>query len=751
MYNHCEIFILENTKVLGRNLQDLFKYLHISTKLNTTIISNRFIDNLNQETCVFVLYNSKHLDKLKINNTFQVYFMLVDEVKNNVANNVTNNIHENKYNNIISTNKNNRYYIPILPLPDDEATHNIDNFFIIKVLAKICCRDVNFDNIHNFALFYGFHNIKKVLGVLKKNNKEKHRYICFHNINIISNIIIPEFGLDKTKETVLIEFREFPHVEFLLRNMIIKMPNDWNHTVVCGRKNYDSMCKICNNICQGLKSSIRVIKLFVENLDRDEYCRLLTSSFFWDMFTGEKILLYQEDTMLFHGNIDAFLCYDYVGAPWKRNQDDNSYHVGNGGFSLRSKSAMLKVIKENKQLILGNSTKNYMKNSKLNCIPEDVYFSKSLIDYSFGKVAPYDVALKFSQEAVLSNNSLGGHAFWLAEPNKKIYNIYKMHDSKYYLTVTHRGGWKSIITNLINKGIISNNSLNNIINHDIYFLDSVEKFFLWEKKKEVITSEWVGVIHIVPNTPHYMGNIKIENLLENYYFKESLNYCRGIIVLSKYLLKYLQDNMCGFKKIKYIKHPCVIDSKKKFDIGAFFKNIENLKIIQLGSQLRYITTIYKLQTNYEKLWLPGRRTNDKQTDLLFYWLNKESETFCIPLNNNEINKVKLYYTDNYNEYDHLLLHNIIIINLINASANNAVVELISLNTPFFINKLDAIVEYIGEDYPLYFNSISELEQIINNKKLLVKKIIKAYNYLSKLNKTDISLSHFNSEILEFIN
>ena len=71
----------------------------------------------------------------------------------------------------------------------------------------------------------------------------------------------------------------------------------------------------------------------------------------------------------------------------------------------------------------------------------------------------------------------------------------------------------------------------------------------------------------------------------------------------------------------------------------------------------------------------------------------------------------------------------------NASANNAVVELISLNIPFFINKLDAIMEYIGEDYPLYFNSISELEQIINNKKLLVKKIIKAYNYLSKLNKT----------------
>ena len=40
------------------------------------------------------------------------------------------------------------------------------------------------------------------------------------------------------KETVLIEFRPLPNLEFLIRNTIIKL-KDWNHTVVCGNINYN--------------------------------------------------------------------------------------------------------------------------------------------------------------------------------------------------------------------------------------------------------------------------------------------------------------------------------------------------------------------------------------------------------------------------------------------------------------------------------------------------------------------------------
>ena len=74
-----------------------------------------------------------------------------------------------------------------------------------------------------------------------------------------------------------------------------------------------------------------------------------------------------------------------------------------------------------------------------------------------------------------------------------------------------------------------------------------------------------------------------------------------------------------------------------------------------------------------------------------------------------------------------------------------------LNIPFFVNKLDAVIEYIGPDYPMYFSSLKEIEIIINNKELLLSKYKQTTIYLKNLNKSDISMSHFKSEMLKFIN
>ena len=409
---------------------------------------------------------------------------------------------------------------------------------------------------------------------------------------------------------------------------------------------------------------------------------------------------------------------------------------------------MLRVINLKRNLTIGKSTMRYMKNSKLKCIPEDVYFSKSLIDFNLGTVSQYDHALQFSQESIKGDNPLGGHAFWLAESNKKIYNVYKLNDPNYYLTVNHRGGWKSIITNLINNNIIANDSFHSIINNNILLIDIVEKYFLWEKKETVIDEEWVGIIHIVPNTPNYLRNIQIENLLDNNYFNKSLKNCRGIIVLSNYLLNYLKYKLPDIK-LRHIKHPTIMNECSKFNIDVFIKNIytNKIKIVQLGSQLRYLSSIYKIKCNYKKIWLPGR----KDKELLFHWLSRECSVFDISITDKEKNSVNLYYTHNFNEYDNIILNNVIIIHLINASANNAILELMYLNIPFFVNKLDAVIEYIGNDYPLYFNSLKEIEDIINNKELLIKKMKVGTNYLKKINKHDISLKYFNSEMLKFIN
>ena len=40
-----------------------------------------------------------------------------------------------------------------------------------------------------------------------------------------------------------------------------------------------------------------------------------------------------------------------------------------------------------------------------------------------------------------------------------------------------------------------------------------------------------------------------------------------------------------------------------------------------------------------------------------------------------------------------------------SSANNAIIESIARATPVLVNPLPAVVEYLGADYPLYFDTL----------------------------------------------
>jgi len=52
---------------------------------------------------------------------------------------------------------------------------------------------------------------------------------------------------------------------------------------------------------------------------------------------------------------------------------------------------------------------------------------------------------------------------------------------------------------------------------------------------------------------------------------------------------------------------------------------------------------------------------------------------------------------------------------------------------------------------IFENSLNEIEEIINNKELLIKKMKEGTEYLKKIKKHDISMNYFNSEMLKFIN
>jgi len=251
--------------------------------------------------------------------------------------------------------------------------------------------------------------------ITKETNQMFFRYICCNYLTLIRMLDLPNIPKKSNYEAVFIEYRCFPHIEFLIRNCVHRLGNEWSHTIICGTKNYQYIYKLVNKI----SSNIRIVKTNNENLTVTEYNKLLTNVKFWEKLQGEKILIYQEDSFIFKNNIKDFIKWDYIGAPLPLGTNDTPNCVGNGGLSLRTRSIMIAVLKQISPIktSYNSSTIEYMKANGLKYPPEDIYFSKNIQELNIGKVADWNSASEFSSESYYNKNSFGGHKFWISNQN----------------------------------------------------------------------------------------------------------------------------------------------------------------------------------------------------------------------------------------------------------------------------------------------------------------------------------------------
>lgn len=599
------------------------------------------------------------------------------------------------------------------------------------------CKD-KYSAINHYIKFGSNEKRKYLLDnkVEETNYKEKFRQLCLNNVNYIRNINLPDFNEKSELESVLIEYRCLPHIEFLIRNTIIKLGNNWRHTIVCGQLNYNFMVDMCYKI----SPKINIIKTNYNNLLPSEYNLFLSSLNFWNLLKGKKILLYQEDSIIFKKNINDFLFWDYIGAAWPLNQNDNKSGVGNGGISLRTREIMIKIINSIhiKNTVFNSSTLEYIKNSNLKCPPEDVYFTKNMEDLNIGLLADRKSASFFSTESVFNPDSFAGHNFWFSDTNweQRVLNncvfklkpTYDIHINK----IQHRGGWKSILQKLITNNFYDENA-------NCYFFDTVELYFLI-KTDYYCENKWSGIIHWTPNTPDYLCNFDINIMFSNKNFIRSLKNCVCLFSLSEYITKFIEKKLKELHfniKIITMKHPIIVeDVTVLWDLESYINN-NNKKLLQIGQQLRRLISIYKISNNigHKKMWLTGTKKNE---DSLFI-LNRELSSYNLKLSDLDNLNVEIYYTNTIEEYDNLLSNNIVFIDLIDAGANNTVLECIIRNTPIIVNKIEPVIEYLGEKYPLYFEKLEDVPNLLS-----LDKIIEAHNYLKNMDKTVFTYEKFNN-------
>ena len=230
----------------------------------------------------------------------------------------------------------------------------------------------------------------------------EYRYFCYRYRHKILEMPLPELHLNLPKEAVLIESRILPHIMVIIRNAILKLGNTWSFTILCTANNYEYMKDKCSNL------NIKIIKL--DNIDKINskiYIEIQTSNNILDLIIGEKILYYNEDTFIFKSNINDFMEYDYIGAPWPQFNNEK-YCGGNGGFVLRTKSIMKQII-------------NTISINDTEYTGEDVYFYGLMKKLNIGKIADFITSVCFSSECYVTPYSLGMHSFFLYTPYWKEY------------------------------------------------------------------------------------------------------------------------------------------------------------------------------------------------------------------------------------------------------------------------------------------------------------------------------------------
>jgi len=277
----------------------------------------------------------------------------------------------------------------------------------------------------------------------------------------------------------------------------------------------------------------------------------------------------------------------------------------------------------------------------------------------------------------------------------------------------HRSGWAFAVQHLAGM-------------HDakaIQLDTFIERTFCWEGGRGAILEPWLGIIHVPPTGPDWFtGNQSNRALFESDYWKASAPYCRGLFCLSNYHRRELRKMVD--LPIETLIHPTetpdILWSPERF------KSSKRPQVVQLGWWLRVLHSIYELPTTqYEKIFLRPR-DNQAFLDALAHEHGLHvGDGLLTPKMERSVTEIEFLENE---DYDRLLSESVVFMHLYDASANNAVIECIVRNTPLLINPLDPVVEYLGAGYPLYFTSLKEAAEKLENRAL----VIHAHEYLKNL-------------------
>jgi GR25 family glycosyltransferase involved in LPS biosynthesis len=263
------------------------------------------------------------------------------------------------------------------------------------------------------------------------------------------------------------------------------------------------------------------------------------------------------------------------------------------------------------------------------------------------------------------------------------------------------------------------------------FFDFIDRDFGWDfsrnlsKINSLKNREYYGIMHYPYVLPKYLYG-QSSQTIHNIFNYDFLTNFKTVFCLSEHLSNNIrQDRNIRQQQvnIETILHPSnMFDGVLEFNFDNFLDNNDK-HLISLGGAFRKLNSIDKINLiDFKKGWLIGNSQ--------YYLRNMKIE--CEEENYTISNETFFYKELEFKDYNRLLSNNLVFLHFIDSSASNSILECIARATPMFVNRNPAVVEYLGKDYPLYFDDLNFCETVINKK--LYNLIYDAHLYLKQLPK-----------------
>lgn len=276
------------------------------------------------------------------------------------------------------------------------------------------------------------------------------------------------------------------------------------------------------------------------------------------------------------------------------------------------------------------------------------------------------------------------------------------------------------------------------IDMDGLFITFCELYFV-KVSAVPIQEKWYGIIHNPYDwekySPWYDNN---KNLFNMPAFLDSLKFCKLLFVMSQTQINPIKNLL---KKHDYqvnvvnLYHP-IKELNCSFDF-AKYKNNSNKTIFSVGNWLRKQYSIFKLKCDkkFKKGIIPF---NNRTKNELEFYTNMDN----IKITKEEFNIVATFEKLDDLNYHKIFEDNLILLDVYLTTINNTFLECLISNTPILLNRHQEYIDLIGPHYPLFFDSLEDINNFIYND----ENILKAHNYLKNIDKTRFTFDYFIKDI-----